>query len=131
VNDEGGRLDFHSLRRTCGAWLAMTGAHPKAVEAIMRHSRIVVTMDTYGHLLRGQEADTVAKLPAMLGEGPKQLRATGALGKRDKAAKSAERWVQRATRKPFRGPCDTVRDNDRERQVGARAKSFCGCPLWR
>ena len=31
VNHEGERLDFHSLRHTCGAWLAMTGAHPKAV----------------------------------------------------------------------------------------------------
>jgi len=25
------RLDFHSLRHTCGAWLASTGAHPKVV----------------------------------------------------------------------------------------------------
>ncbi|MBI3862791.1 MAG: site-specific integrase, partial [Planctomycetia bacterium] len=37
------------MRHTCGAWLAMAGAHPKAVQAIMRHSTIVLTMDTYGH----------------------------------------------------------------------------------
>lgn len=29
----------------------MAGAHPKAVQAIMRHSTIVLTMDTYGHRL--------------------------------------------------------------------------------
>ena len=28
VNHEGERFDFHSLRHTCGAGLAMTGAHP-------------------------------------------------------------------------------------------------------
>jgi integrase len=32
TNGEGEVLDFHSLRHTCGAWLAMTGAHPKIVQ---------------------------------------------------------------------------------------------------
>ena len=98
ANDEGERLDFHSLRHTCGAWLAMTGAHPKAVQVIMRHSTIVLTMDTYGHLLPGQEADTVAKLPSMMGDGPKPLRATGTLGKGHDAAGIAQRVAQRARR---------------------------------
>jgi integrase len=65
-NHEGEVLDFHSLRHTCGAWLAMTGAHPKAVQAIMRHSTIVLTMDTYGHLFPGQEAETISRLPKMM-----------------------------------------------------------------
>lgn len=59
-------LDFHSLRHTCGAWLAMAGAHPKAIQTIMRHSTITLTMDTYGHLFPGQEAETIARLPDML-----------------------------------------------------------------
>ena len=77
VNHDGEHLDFHSLRHTCGAWYAMTGAHPKAVQAVMRHSTITLTMDTYGHLFPGQEADTVARLPAMMGDDPEALRATG------------------------------------------------------
>jgi integrase len=77
VNHEGESLDFHSLRHTCGAWLAMSGAHPKAVQAVMRHSTITLTMDTYGHLFPGQEAESVARLPSMLGDGPEALRATG------------------------------------------------------
>jgi hypothetical protein len=28
VNDQGERLDFHSLRHTCGAWMAFAGEHP-------------------------------------------------------------------------------------------------------
>jgi integrase len=47
---EEGELDFHALRQTCGAWLAQTGVHPKAIQAVMRHSSITLTMDQYGHL---------------------------------------------------------------------------------
>ena len=36
VNHEGEIFDFHSLRHTCGAWLAMTGVHPKVVQTVMR-----------------------------------------------------------------------------------------------
>ncbi len=46
VNHSGEKLDFHALRHTCGAWLSMSGAHPKAVQAVMRHSTITLTMDT-------------------------------------------------------------------------------------
>ena len=77
VNHEGETLDFHSLRHTCGAWLAMTGAHPKEVQAVMRHSSIILTMDTYGHLFPGAEAEAVARLPNMLAETPEARRATG------------------------------------------------------
>ena len=77
VNQEGELFDFHALRHTCGAWLAMSGAHPKAVQAVMRHSTITLTMDCYGHLFPGQEAETVARLPAMLTDAPGVLAATG------------------------------------------------------
>jgi integrase len=69
-NFEGEHLDFHSLRHTCGAWLAMAGAHPKAVQSVMRPSAITLTMDTYGHLFPGQDAATVAMFPAMVKSNP-------------------------------------------------------------
>ena len=65
VNHEGEVLDFHALRHTCGAWMAMAGAHSKTVQTVMRHSTITLTMDTYGHLFPGQEADAVGRLPEM------------------------------------------------------------------
>jgi integrase len=79
VNHDGEALDFHALRHTCGAWLAMSGAYPKTVQAVMRHSTITLTLtlDTYGHLFPGQEADTLARLPEMLGSAPEAMRATG------------------------------------------------------
>jgi len=50
MNHDGEVLDFHSLRHTCGAWLAMTGEQPKVVQIVMRHSSVTLTLDTYGHL---------------------------------------------------------------------------------
>jgi integrase len=67
TNHEGEVIDFHSLRHTCGAWLAMSGVHPKVVQTIMRHSQITLTMDTYGHLFPGDEAAAVDKLGLLMG----------------------------------------------------------------
>ena len=92
---EGQHLDFHSLRHTCGAWLAMAGEHPKTVQAVMRHSSITLTMDTYGHLFPGQEAEAVGKLPKMLA-APAEPRAQKATGTMDATAEGAADAQQRA-----------------------------------
>lgn len=75
AEDHDGRvLDFHALRHTCGAWAAMGGASPKAVQTLMRHSTITLTLDTYGHLLPDEAAQTVARMPEA---EPLALRLTG------------------------------------------------------
>ena len=43
----------------------------------MRHQSITLTMDTYGHLFPGQEADAVGQMREMLVGPPEELRATG------------------------------------------------------
>jgi integrase len=98
VNHEGEITDFHSLRHTCGAWLAMTGAHPKVVQTVMRHQSITLTMDTYGHLFPGQEADAVGRMREMLIAPPKALRATGTDNAAANTLNSAQRQAQRAGR---------------------------------
>jgi len=80
TNHEGEILDFHCLRHSTGAWLAQAGAHPKTVQTVMRHGSITLTMDCYGHLFPGAEADAVGKLRRMLtdpADAPEALRATG------------------------------------------------------
>ena len=62
TNSAGERYDFHALRHTCGAWLAFARIHPKAIQTIMRHATITLTMDTYGHLFPSMEAEAIAKL---------------------------------------------------------------------
>ena len=56
----------------------MAGVPIKTVQAVMRHSSITLTMDTYGHLFPGQEADAVARLRYMMTtDQPEVMRATG------------------------------------------------------
>jgi len=59
VNFANEKFDFHSLRHTCGAWLAMQGVHPKTIQSVMRHSTIKLTLDTYGHLMPGAETSAI------------------------------------------------------------------------
>ena len=95
------------------------------------HSSIVLTMDTDGHLLPGQEADTVAKLPSMMGDWPRPLRATGTLGKCDEAAGSARRVAQRAGRenrsRDDATRCEkTTASDKRQRELNPFAVARCG-----
>jgi len=66
AQDHDGRaLDFHSLRHTTGSWAAIGGASPKAIQTLMRHSAITLTLDTYGHLLPDEAAETVGRMPTV------------------------------------------------------------------
>ena len=64
--DESSRvLNFHSLRHTTGSWLAAAGVHPKTIQQILRHSTITLTMDTYTHPFRVDEAAAINALPTL------------------------------------------------------------------
>ncbi len=90
-NHQGEKLDFHAMRHTCGAWLAIQGIHPNVIKTVMRHHSITLTMDTYGHLLPDDHAQAIGGMVNMLtGESP--LAATGTAG-----SKSAPPPVQRTT----------------------------------
>lgn len=66
TNEAGHVLDFHALRHTTGAWLSISGISPKAIQTVMRHSSITLTLDTYGHLLPGDTQQAAAALQKML-----------------------------------------------------------------
>lgn len=61
TNAEGEILDFHSLRHSCGVWMALAGCSPKAIQTVLRHSSIVLTLDHYGHLLPDEAADSIRR----------------------------------------------------------------------
>jgi len=98
TNHDGEVLDFHSLKHTCGAWLAMSGVHPKVVQSVMQHSSIVLTMDTYGHLFPGQEADAVGQMRELLDNPPEILRATGTDDNRHSPTHEAQHEAQQSVR---------------------------------
>jgi len=54
------RYNFHSLRHAAASLFIDQGWPPKKVQAIMGHSSIQVTFDTYGHLWKSPEDDAQA-----------------------------------------------------------------------
>ncbi len=119
TNHEGETTDFHCLRHTCGAWLAMTGAHPKVVQQVMRHQAITLTMDTYGHLFPGQEAEAISRMRQLLGTPRDSMEATGTDDAAANSRNQAQRQAQQTGRKTLHGiasgcentPTDSGEDN--------------------
>ncbi len=59
------RIRLHDLRHTHATHLLATGANVKIVSERLGHASVAFTLDTYGHVMPGQQADaaaTVAKL---------------------------------------------------------------------
>jgi len=82
VDQQGERLDFHSLRVTCATWLALAGERPQVIQSVMRHSVITLTMGTYARLFDDDRSGAVPKLNQFVGQLPEvePLRATGTAG---------------------------------------------------
>jgi len=76
-NHDGLVFDFHSLRHSCGTWLALAGVDTKTLQTIMRHSTPILTIQRYGHLMEGAEAAAVAKLDTIAIHAAVSLAATG------------------------------------------------------
>ena len=52
----------HDLRHTHASWLIAASEHPKAIQTRLGHSSIQVTMDRYGHLMKGLDDRTADRL---------------------------------------------------------------------
>jgi integrase len=60
------RIRFHDLRHSAASILISLGVHPKAIQELLRHSSIQLTMDTYGHLLEQVQQETADKMDQIL-----------------------------------------------------------------
>lgn len=65
-----GRVRFHDLRHTYAALMVAAGAHPKYLQAQMRHSSIRVTLDLYGHLYPDANRSVLAELDRLVEQVP-------------------------------------------------------------
>ena len=63
LDEQGRRVDFHSLRLTFGTNLVLSGAHPRVVQEMMRHSDIRITMKLYADVTGLPLAEAAAALP--------------------------------------------------------------------
>jgi hypothetical protein len=76
-----GRVRVHDLRHSAVAIAIGAGAHPKQVQAMLGHSSIRLSMDTYGHLFDslaeplGERIDAVGRAACL--PPASRLRAVG------------------------------------------------------
>jgi integrase len=59
-------LGLHDARHTCASLLIASKANLKQISRMLGHSSIKVTLDVYGHLLPGSEAEAAAAMNAYL-----------------------------------------------------------------
>ena len=69
LDEQGRRVDFHSLRLTFGTNLVLSGTHPRVVQEMMRHSDIRITMKLYADVTGLPFAEAAAALPSFGMEG--------------------------------------------------------------
>jgi integrase len=60
------RIRLHECRHTYAAFMIAAGVNVKALSTYMGHSSITITLDRYGHLLPGNEAEAATMLDAWL-----------------------------------------------------------------
>jgi integrase len=53
---------FHDLRHTAASLAIAVGAHPKVIQARLGHADIQTTLNVYGHLFEGMDADLAEAL---------------------------------------------------------------------
>lgn len=66
-------IRVHDLRHTTASMLLEAGVHPKVVQDLLRHSTVLMTLDTYTHVtdsLSSQAADTIDALLMVPGRRP-------------------------------------------------------------
>lgn len=65
-----GDFRLHDLRHSAASFLLAEGVKLKRVAAILGHARTSTTLDTYGHLIEGDDADATERVARRLGDDP-------------------------------------------------------------
>jgi integrase len=62
-------VSVHATRRTCASLLVALDVHPRVAMAILRHSKIAVTMEVYSQVSSVETRKALRRLGSQLGEG--------------------------------------------------------------
>jgi integrase len=60
------RQRFHDLRHACASLLLAQNVHPRVVMETLGHSTIILTMNTYPHVLPAAQREAASKIGALL-----------------------------------------------------------------
>ena len=75
------RITLHECRHTFASLMIAAGVNAKALQTFMGHANVSITLDRYGHLIPGSEAEAAGLLDAYLGaERKRQEEAARAAG---------------------------------------------------
>ena len=61
-----GRITLHECRHTFASLMIAAGVNAKALQSFMGHANISITLDRYGHLMPGSEAEAASLLDTYL-----------------------------------------------------------------
>ncbi len=61
-------IRLHDLRHTHASHLLMAGVNVKVVSERLGHASVSFTLDTYGHVMPGQQAEAAEAAAALLGD---------------------------------------------------------------
>jgi integrase len=59
-------IRFHDMRHTVATMLLSRGVHVKVVSEMLGHATIVLTLDTYSHVIPAMQGDAAAAMDAIL-----------------------------------------------------------------
>ena len=62
-------ISVHATRRTCASLLVALDVHPRVAMAILRHSKIALTMEAYAQVSSASTREALKRLGSQLGEG--------------------------------------------------------------
>jgi integrase len=68
------RITLHECRHTFASLMIAAGVNAKALSIYMGHANIRITLDRYGHLMPGNEAEAAGLLDAYLNRADSQAR---------------------------------------------------------
>ena len=60
------RITLHECRHTYASYMIAAGVNVKALQSYLGHATIAITLDTYGHMLPGNEEEAASLLDASL-----------------------------------------------------------------
>jgi integrase len=67
-------ITLHECRHTFASYMIAAGVNAKALSTYLGHANINITLDTYGHLLPGNEEEAAGLLDAFLDRANTQAR---------------------------------------------------------
>lgn len=89
------RITLHECRHTFASLMIAAGVNAKALQTFMGHASVAITMDRYGHLMPGSEAEAAGLLDAYL---------SAQRGRDEEVARRAEVHGSRLTGAPTGAP---------------------------